>query len=466
MKKYLLSFLLISLTIIGDGYAAEGRCQLQEVKSPDVKINERYELDLKCKTNETYPGGNSYTARWTYRCEREVGMCKNNDYVLVWGGYKRGDQKDCPGNGKNDGYCTGLTVYKCSDDGLDHWGVYAHDPVSIMRDCSDISNMSKVKTEGDYGIYVKNTYSSFNKQECSTKAYAVKDFTKDICKKKIEKKCGRDPSDFYFSDRLFCPEEGVMKVYKPLYFNNERVWYDITYDDSIKILSCEDKPFGSDWKNWGKWTTVLSVFVKQAGAFASASEATGLVFGDYISDIRIDRPKDFCLWCEDTNMTPRKDGDTVVCVNETEYDGGGDSGGGDSSAESQVEQPAPVEPPKMCGVPCDGKKTIYCPNIPTANDSSVFYCPESGQNWQEIDAQAWCCNKKCTPPKTDLPDVGIWKVETGHHLYVKRGPISNDGAYNFYSEIKDDIAYGYNIEENCTACPTGTTYNKTTQKCK
>ena len=444
--------MLISLTIIGDGYAAEGRCQLQEVKSPDVKINKKYELDLKCKTNETYPSGNSYTARWTYRCEREAGMCKNNDYVLVWGGYKRGNEKDCPGNGKNDGYCTGLTVYKCSDVGLDHWEIYAHDPVSIMRDCSNISDMSKVKTEGDYGIYVKNTYSSFNKQECSTKAYAVKDFTKDICKKKIEKKCGRDPSDFYFSNILFCPEEGVMKVYKPLYFNNERVWYDITHDDGIKISGCKDKPFGSDWRNRGRWTTVLSVFVKQTGEFASASEATGLVFGDYTSDIKIDRPEDFCLWCEDTNMTPKeKEGGGYECVVEEPEDTGDDSGGGDSSPEPPIEE-------DVCGgVKCNSNmngKSVFCAE--NKNDTFVYKC-ESG-HWSEVDVYGYCCNKNCSKPKkTNFVLGGSWTPDSNHEMWFSPTALIKENAWLFNST---------DVNNNCTICKDGTRYNKTTQECE
>lgn len=312
MKKYLLSFLLISLTIISDGYA--GSCKAYSKRGANKNTDNDF-LDLMCEENKkTEAVSDGYTGYdvekfdyWGIDCVTDEDSCSNDQYVIVWGPHRKGNE-----TGRE---WKGVDIYQCVDKSDDEWVAKTTGSTKayqLIQDCgSSIDGMEKIIESNGYNIYVRKI-NSFDK--CETKAYTFGGMSNTyICKKKIEKKCGQDPSDFYFSDRLFCPEEGVMKVYKPLYFNNERVWYDITYDGSIKISSCEDKPFGSDWKNWGKWTTVLSVFVKQADAFASASEATGLVFGGY--NIRIDRPKDFCLWCEDTNMTPRKDGDTVVCVN-------------------------------------------------------------------------------------------------------------------------------------------------------
>ena len=400
----------------------------------------------------------------TYYCGTTDGKSCNYDmHILVWGPWVKG----VSGNDKAKMY-SNVHIYKCVDvtGSEDEWQKVCQNCTAgnTIPECGDSQrSWGKVLTTDGYDIYMNSTQDHYDHKGDSstrndyTKSHAVTfgaNMNDHICKKKIEKKCGRNPH-IYKADRvLFCSENENSKV--NAYQSKNGTWKDRTSEIVLHI--CENPPSGNDWQDWGRWNESLHVF-SDSRSNLNGSREKGVVFKDIFETPKSVKDYRFCTWCEDVDKEP------VLNEATSSYEC-------KDAEPEQTEQPEPqpapepVEPPKICGVPCDGKKTIYCPNMPTANDSSVFYCPESGQNWQEIDAQAWCCNKKCTPPKTDFTDVGIWKAETGHHLYVRRGPISNGGAYNFYSEIKDDVAYGYNIEKNCTACPAGTTYSKTTQKCE
>lgn len=452
MKKYLLSFLLITVSTIGDGWAG-----CTESAHTQWGADKKAFIQLDAIVPSSNSSDNPY--RYTYACDAGDGSeCGDNNKLLVWGGYTRG-AGDCTGSGDRPSFCTGITVYECQESG-DIWNPI----VTKMSQIADCDNgwassarkgtftkngqpVDKTSSNAFYDLYVRDVYDTFSNSNGNVRAYQFDVELNDaVCKKKIEKKCGRNPYATASHVALFCPENDRVNVYQ----SNNGTWKDRTTE--VVLHPCKNPPSGDSWQDWGGWNESLHVFFDSSKLDGSKEKGQGFI--NTFEDKKSVNDTRFCTWCEDVNKEPVLN--EVTNVYECK----------DAEPADPEIEPEPVEPPKICGVPCDGKKTIYCPNIPMANDSSVFYCPESGQDWQEIDAQAWCCNKKCTPPKTDLTDVGIWKVETRHHLYVRRGPISNDGAYNFYSEIKDDTAYGYNIEENCTACPTGTTYSKTTQKCK
>lgn len=127
----------------------------------------------------------------------------------------------------------------------------------------------------------------------------------------------------------------------------------------------------------------------------------------------------------------------------------------------------PTPPPEVkgeikCGVECKDQTDLYlfCPNEPVSGDSSVFKC--ENKKWIETDMTAWCCNTTCSAPNdSSLRDVGIWTLDTGHHLYSSSSPIEGGRSYVFYTgkEAAEN-------KQNCTVCPHGTKYDRQENKCK
>ena len=137
-----------------------------------------------------------------------------------------------------------------------------------------------------------------------------------------------------------------------------------------------------------------------------------------------------------------------------------DPGGG--NVDPGIIPPAEVKGEIKCGVECKDQTDLYlfCPNEPVSGDSSVFKC--ENKKWIETDMTAWCCNTTCSAPNdSSLRDVGIWTLDTGHHLYSSSSPIEGGRSYVFYTgkEAAEN-------KQNCTVCPHGTKYDRQENKCK
>lgn len=436
MKKYLLSFLLISLTIIGDGYA--GSCKAYS-KRDTYKNTDNDFLDLMCEENKkTEAVSDGYTVDdvekfdyWGIDCVTDSNSCAGNQHVIVWGKHKKGNEK---------GVYTGVDIYKCIDKGDDEWDALTkgYDKAyQLINDCgSTVEGMTKVVSTNGYDIYVRVIY-AFSR--CETRAYTFASMSSSyICKKAAdvaEKKCGKTPDGLGNSVLVEKNDGGDVKTW---YATNGA--FAETKKDTITINTLCDSLNNfneSEFVKFGSWNSMYDIYVKE-----KLSE-TGCfnVSNPYSSETNNNWSfTDVCLKCKDGTSYDQSKGE---CVS--------DSGGGDSSAESQDEQ-------EICGgVQCNSGmngKSIFCAE--NKDDTYVYKC-NSGQ-WSEVGVYGYCCNKNCSKPKgKNLVLGGSWTPDSNHEMWFSTAARLNDVAWLFNST---------DVNNNCTACKDGTGYNKTNKKCE
>lgn len=424
--------MLISLTIIGDGWGDE-TCEF-DTERGNQKCEDKDEI---CLTD--YRDGHEVIITCNESARYKAKTCLVTDYVIVQGPHHRGDWSGG----------SGIQLYHCNTTRNGWWDAHGKG-VERVPSCNDTMDPNQwiLGFENDgFDVYVLKNQAQDSFEGAQTKAYSFRgEVSKFLCKMNTDKKCDKRPSEVTANTSVFfCLEEDRVNVYQ----NKNNRW---KKRDDVNVSVCTNSPSGNSWQTVGAYHD-LFLFTNMAD-FIPAVSFDGVFKVDGTIDTDINRPGDYCLWCKDINMTPKeKEGGGYECVEESEETGddtGGDSGGGDSSAESQVEE-------EICGVQCNSGrngKSIFCAE--NKDDTYVYKC-DSG-HWSEVDVNGYCCNKNCSKPKkTNFISGGFWTTDTGHEMWFSPTARINKDAWLFNST---------DVNNNCTACKEGTKYNKNSGKCE
>lgn len=437
LRKHLLCFLLLSLTVFSDGwgYACKADAIVKSsANTAHLELNDF--LDLMCDDTKTMENGRikiDQSVYWGISCVTNSNSCAGNQHVIVWGKHKKGNEQ---------GVYTGVDIYKCIDKGDDEWDALTKGydmAYQLINDCgSTVDGMTKVVSTNGYDIYVR-VIDAFSK--CETRAYTFASMSSSyICKKAAdvaEKKCGKTPNELGNSVLVEKNDSGDVKT-----------WYakDGAFAETEKMIFintvCDSLNDFNEFVKFGSWNSTYDIYVKEKLSETGCFNASRPYSSENDNNWSF---ADVCLKCKDgTSYDQSKD----VCVSDS---GGGDSGGGDSSAESQVEQ-------EICGgVKCNSGmngKSIFCAE--NKDDTYVYKC-DSGQ-WSEVGVYGYCCNKNCSKPKkTNLISGGSWTTDTGHEMWFSPTALIKENAWLFNST---------DVNNNCTICKDGTRYNKTNKKCE
>ena len=435
--------MLISLTIIGDGYA--GSCKAYS-KRNTYKNTDNDFLDLMCEENKkTEAVSDGYTSYddvekfdyWGIDCVTDSNSCAGNQHVIVWGKHKKGNEQ---------GVYTGVDIYKCIDKADDEWDALTKGDKAyqLIHDCeSTVDGMTKVVSTNGYDIYVR-VIDAFSK--CETRAYTFASMSSSyICKKAAdvaEKKCGETPDELGKSVLVEKNDGGDVKIW---YATNGA--FAETDKNTISINLCDSlSNFSeSEFVKFGSWNSIYDIYVEKILSETRCFNVSGLDSPETNNNWSFTDFTNMCLKCKDgTRYDQSKD----ECVSDS---GGGDSGGGDSSPEPQVEE-------EICGgVKCDSSmngKSVFCAE--NTGDTFVYKC-ESG-HWNEVDVYGYCCNKNCSKPKkTNFVLCGSWTPDSNHEMWFSPTALIKENAWLFNST---------DVNNNCTACKEGTKYNKNSGKCE